>query len=333
MRMLRWAWRTAPLVLILAAAGVAGLQASEAEAAERGRTLSRKASVRVAKSQKPRAAPRKEARQQVARKPAVLARPVVEMRSIPDLSARPNAAAAIAASLIGAGLSEPFVTAGPLREAGAHAPPVALPAQLEALPRSSLMRDSPALRLRQAFTQLHRSLPDAPEGGEATPVRLAMLPRLTMPLPIRVPVPSDPLLQPAAPSLAPEQWVEPHMQGDDRLLGRWAKPALPRFYDMVHFASHAPPKCLPAKLKKVIYEVAARVGEVRVISTFRDPSRNRRVGGASRSMHLECRAIDFVVSGRHRDLVAFLRSRPEVGGFSRYPSGSYHIDDGPRRTW
>lgn len=132
----------------------------------------------------------------------------------------------------------------------------------------------------------------------------------------------------------PGPWGEQHMDGQEGGLGKWARPALPpAAAQKVHFAGHAPQTCLPAKLKRVIYDVAEMVGDVRVISTFRDPSRNRRVGGATRSMHLECRAIDFFVPKPHKDLVAYLKSRPEVGGYKRYPWGFYHIDTGPRRTW
>lgn len=186
------------------------------------------------------------------------------------------------------------------------------------------------MRMRSLLSRHPNSPLAAPEVGDIWPLRLAMLPRLELALPDGNRAGSS---RPVSPLLAPGPWTEPHMEPEGQALGRWAKPSLPRFYDMVHFASHAPPRCLPPKLKKVIYEIADRVGEVRVISTYRDPARNRRVGGATRSMHLECRAIDFIVPGRHRDLTAFLRSRPEVGGYARYRGGSYHIDDGPRRTW
>jgi uncharacterized protein YcbK (DUF882 family) len=50
-------------------------------------------------------------------------------------------------------------------------------------------------------------------------------------------------------------------------------------------------------------------------------------------MHLACRAVDFRVHGKSRGLTKFLLSQKEVGGYNRYPSGFYHIDNGPRRTW
>lgn len=101
----------------------------------------------------------------------------------------------------------------------------------------------------------------------------------------------------------------------------------------VHFQDHTPDRCLPTELMNVIYDVAEQFGEVQVLSTFRDPDRNRRVGGAPRSFHLRCQAIDFRVMGRSPGLLKYLEEREDVGGLKRYPLGFYHIDTGPRRTW
>jgi uncharacterized protein YcbK (DUF882 family) len=97
--------------------------------------------------------------------------------------------------------------------------------------------------------------------------------------------------------------------------------------------SSTPTNCLPGDLKGVLAEVAQRYGEVSVQSTHRSPQRNRRAGGASRSLHLECRAIDFRVSRRGRDVMAFLRDHDAVGGLKMYRNGIIHIDNGERRSW
>lgn len=102
----------------------------------------------------------------------------------------------------------------------------------------------------------------------------------------------------------------------------------------VHFQEDTPDRCLPAELMNVIYDIAEKFGEVQILSTFRDPQRNRRVGGAPRSFHLRCQAIDFRVMGQQHDgLLQYLENREDVGGLKRYPLGFYHIDTGPRRTW
>ena len=95
----------------------------------------------------------------------------------------------------------------------------------------------------------------------------------------------------------------------------------------------APTKCVPSSLIKVLKRVSARYGPITVNSTWRGRSKNRKVGGRGHSMHLACRAVDFRVHGSTRGLLKFLMAQKEVGGFNRYPSGFYHIDNGPRRTW
>jgi hypothetical protein len=95
----------------------------------------------------------------------------------------------------------------------------------------------------------------------------------------------------------------------------------------------APTRCLPGDLQEVVAEVASRFGSVSIESTHRSNGRNWRAGGARRSLHLSCRAIDFRVRARARGVMAYLRSRPEVGGLKVYRNGIIHIDNGERRTW
>jgi len=91
--------------------------------------------------------------------------------------------------------------------------------------------------------------------------------------------------------------------------------------------------CLPLKLRRVLKRVARRYGPVTVHSTHRWWLENRRKGGASRSLHLQCRAADFSVRGDPSSVIRFLKSQRAVGGYKYYPGGFYHIDTGPRRTW
>ncbi len=91
--------------------------------------------------------------------------------------------------------------------------------------------------------------------------------------------------------------------------------------------------CVPRKLKKVLNRVTDRYGPVTVSSTKRWWLENWWKGGARNSYHLNCRAVDFAVGGDPASVVAFLKAQPEVGGYKYYPSGHYHIDIGPRRTW
>lgn len=96
---------------------------------------------------------------------------------------------------------------------------------------------------------------------------------------------------------------------------------------------NAPARCVPGSLRAVLDRVSKRYGPITVNSTYRSPGKNRRVGGRGKSYHLSCRAVDFRVHGSSRGLIRFLAGQPGVGGLNRYPSGFYHIDNGPRRTW
>ncbi|MCL4767520.1 MAG: DUF882 domain-containing protein [Hyphomicrobiaceae bacterium] len=89
--------------------------------------------------------------------------------------------------------------------------------------------------------------------------------------------------------------------------------------------------CLADSLRAVIAGVAASFGSVRISSTCRSHSHNRRVGGARRSYHLTGNAADFRVFGNVPATLAYLRGR--VGGLKHYGGGLFHIDTGPRRQF
>lgn len=91
--------------------------------------------------------------------------------------------------------------------------------------------------------------------------------------------------------------------------------------------------CVPGRLKRVLRRVAHRYGDVTVFSTFRSPWHNWRVGGAKKSYHRTCRAVDFKVNANMAEVYAYVKRQPEVGGHKRYRSGHIHIDTGPRRSW
>ena len=107
--------------------------------------------------------------------------------------------------------------------------------------------------------------------------------------------------------------------------------ALPKGKSYVKY--NAPSNCVPGRLKAVLAQVSAKYGPITVNSTFRSRSKNRSVGGKSKSYHLSCSAVDFRVHGSSRGLMSYLASNKSVGGLKRYSSGFYHIDTGPRRSW
>lgn len=89
--------------------------------------------------------------------------------------------------------------------------------------------------------------------------------------------------------------------------------------------------CLNSRLRSAIAHVAQSFGSVRVNSTCRSRTRNRRVGGARRSYHLSGNAADIRVFGNVRAAARYLRQ--VAGGYKHYGGGLFHIDTGPRRTW
>ena len=91
--------------------------------------------------------------------------------------------------------------------------------------------------------------------------------------------------------------------------------------------------CVPLQLKIALTKISKRFGHVKVHSTHRWPLENARKGGKPKSYHLSCRAVDFSVPGKPSEVKKYIRSLWEVGGYSYYPRGFYHIDTGPRRTW
>lgn len=73
---------------------------------------------------------------------------------------------------------------------------------------------------------------------------------------------------------------------------------------------------------------------ITLVSAYRSPEHNRRVGGAKNSYHL--RGCAFDVNMANHDPMLFELAAREVGfrGFGYYPkSGFMHIDLGPARQW
>ncbi|MBK8456387.1 MAG: YcbK family protein [Phyllobacteriaceae bacterium] len=107
--------------------------------------------------------------------------------------------------------------------------------------------------------------------------------------------------------------------------------ALPR--GKAHIAWNAPSSCVPGRLKAVLNRVSRTFGPITVNSSVRSSAKNRKVGGRKRSYHLSCQAVDFRVHGGTKGMMGWLARQGDVGGLHRYPSGFYHIDTGPRRSW
>ena len=76
----------------------------------------------------------------------------------------------------------------------------------------------------------------------------------------------------------------------------------------------------------LLADVAARFGPVTVVSTHRLNSDNHSPGTIRYRLHAACKAVDFKTAGKLNEVLASLRSRPEVSGINSYRGGLIHID-------
>jgi uncharacterized protein YcbK (DUF882 family) len=94
--------------------------------------------------------------------------------------------------------------------------------------------------------------------------------------------------------------------------------------------------CFDPALNNILKAIEAHYGRpVLVTSGYRNPRANRRAGGASHSMHIQCKAADIQVAGVSKwDLAKYLRTVEGRGGVGTYcRTNSVHIDVGPEREW
>ena len=80
--------------------------------------------------------------------------------------------------------------------------------------------------------------------------------------------------------------------------------------------------CIPTDLRMILNTVAWHYGKrVHIQSGYRSKYHNRRVGGAKRSLHVACKAVDIQVSGVNKyKLAKFLKTLPGRGGVGTYCS-------------
>jgi uncharacterized protein YcbK (DUF882 family) len=94
--------------------------------------------------------------------------------------------------------------------------------------------------------------------------------------------------------------------------------------------------CLKPELVALLRQVERHYRKpVIVTSGYRSPVANRKAGGASGSMHIQCKAADIQVEGVSKwDLAKFMRTMPGRGGVGTYcRTESVHIDTGEERDW
>lgn len=93
--------------------------------------------------------------------------------------------------------------------------------------------------------------------------------------------------------------------------------------------------CAPDTLKDALKKAQSELGSLSIVSGYRSPEYNRRVGGARYSYHTRCQAADVRVVGVSPNRVAkYFASIDDIGGIGTYSNHSFvHIDIGPKRAW
>lgn len=106
-----------------------------------------------------------------------------------------------------------------------------------------------------------------------------------------------------------------------------ALPQQPLTQGAVKTNAAASTECLPSELRAVLADVAARFGEVTVVSTHELNTANHSPGSTRERLHHDCRAVDIRPDrSRIDEIKAYLRSRREVGGVESYRNGVVHMD-------
>jgi zinc D-Ala-D-Ala carboxypeptidase len=93
-------------------------------------------------------------------------------------------------------------------------------------------------------------------------------------------------------------------------------------------------KIVPDALDK-LQALRTRLGKpLTIVSAYRSPEHNARVGGATRSKHMDGTAFD--ISMANHDPETFIAAARAVGflGIGTYPRSNFvHVDIGPARVW
>jgi peptidase M15-like protein len=91
--------------------------------------------------------------------------------------------------------------------------------------------------------------------------------------------------------------------------------------------------CVPTVLRQTLEDLENHFGAVQVISTHRPGA--KVAGTGHRSLHADCRAVDFnPPRGKYQEVVAWLKQNHK-GGIGTYSCGMHHIhiDNGGRTQW
>jgi hypothetical protein len=171
----------------------------------------------------------------------------------------------------------------------------------------------------------------------APPPPLASSPPASSPVSERFPGPLEPVLRAGPkPVPAPNEDVTASVSERAERLSepqpaeQPVRPALPQQQAARTITgearSGASTDCLPAPLRAVLRDLEARFGPVTVVSTNHLTTDNHSPGSIRDKLHQACKAVDIRSARDPKEVVAFLKSRPEVGGINTYRNRLVHFD-------
>ncbi len=107
------------------------------------------------------------------------------------------------------------------------------------------------------------------------------------------------------------------------------------YFNLRDFCS---PDTFELKVSRKIVEICEKLrecGPLRVVSAYRNPEYNKKVGGAENSYHLQGKAVHLKPTAfiSNVDLFKLASQIPEVGGLGLYESKIIHIDLRPNRAY
>ncbi|WP_349367756.1 hypothetical protein [Salinarimonas sp.] len=213
-----------------------------------------------------------------------------------------------------------------------HPPPLPLLARLPAPPPpiETSATPAPETNAQDETSALAVAAPDAAEPLATPPdseEALVAAPTLPPPRPPSLPAPEPrPTPEPVAPATAAQDQATPARERTlgsllRAVLGVGGMPGVTEAADGV-----TPTGCLPEPLRDILVDVARTFGEVTLVSTQTLNTGNHYVGSARHRFHQDCEAVDFRVEGDPREVVRWLRGRPNVGGVASYRNGVIHVD-------
>lgn len=85
-------------------------------------------------------------------------------------------------------------------------------------------------------------------------------------------------------------------------------------------------ECVAKELRDVLADLEGKFSGLTIVATTELRTNNHSPGSIREKLHHACQAVDITTPHPAPEVVAYLRSRPEVGGINSYRNGVIHFD-------